>query len=111
MRVSGSCHCGAVKIEVPEAPTEVSSCNCSICSKIGGLWGYYDPAEVDFQGETARYIWGDRMLALHHCPHCGVTIAWTPLDPDYRRMGVNARVLEGIDLAAIPVREVDGASF
>jgi len=21
-------------------------------------------------GETAAYIWGDRMISLHHCPTC-----------------------------------------
>lgn len=111
MAIEGSCHCGAVRIAVPEAPAEVTHCNCSLCGKIGGLWAYYDPAEVTLEGETARYIWGDRTLAVHHCSRCGVTVAWTPTDPEYRRMGVNMRTVYGAGAERLPVREVDGASF
>ena len=30
-----TCHCGAINVEVPEAPTIVSDCNCSICRRYG----------------------------------------------------------------------------
>jgi hypothetical protein len=111
MTVRGSCHCGGVRIEVSDAPTEVTHCNCSVCRRIGGLWAYYRPDEVRMEGETVRYIWGDRTLARHHCPTCGVTMAWTPLLEGLERMGVNARVLDGIDAEALPVREFDGAAM
>ena len=39
--IEGSCHCGAVRLTLPEAPAELGSCNCSMCRRIGGLWGYY----------------------------------------------------------------------
>ena len=38
--IAGSCHCGAVKIAVAEAPATVTSCNCSICRRLGTLWAY-----------------------------------------------------------------------
>ena len=51
--VTGSCHCGAVKIEVPAAPEWVGSCNCSFCKKIGSLMAYYpDDGSVKISGET-----------------------------------------------------------
>lgn len=106
--ITGSCHCGAVALEVARAPERVTSCNCSICRRTGGLWGYYQPAEVTVTGETVAYVWGDRTLAFHHCGICGCGTHWTPLDPNGNRMGVNARML-GLDLAAIPVTRFDGA--
>ena len=37
MAVTGSCHCGEVRIEAPGAPERLGSCNCSICRKTGWL--------------------------------------------------------------------------
>jgi hypothetical protein len=34
----GSCHCGRVRFEVLAAPTSLSQCNCSLCSKKGALY-------------------------------------------------------------------------
>jgi hypothetical protein len=88
--VEASCHCGAVRISVSTPPTEVTSCNCSICRRLGSLWAYYDPADVEIIGDTAQYIWGDRMLALHHCQTCGCTTHWTPIgETRTDRMGVD----------------------
>jgi len=44
--IEASCHCGAVRIEVPSAPETVTSCNCSICRRYGVLWAYYQPQSV-----------------------------------------------------------------
>src|SRR5689334_1970391 len=94
--IEASCHCGAVtiEIEVDAAPTELTSCNCSICRRLGGLWCYYPPAQVRVRGATATYQWGDRMLDLHRCVACGCTTHWTPVDPARERMGVNARMMD-----------------
>src|SRR4051812_9445759 len=62
MDVKGSCHCGRVSVEVQRAPTEVTSCNCSICRRLGTLWAYYAPADVRVVGETATYQWGDKTI-------------------------------------------------
>lgn len=107
----GDCHCGAVRLQVPTPPEVVSECNCSICRRIGGLWAYYPPGEVTVSGPTVAYVQGDRTLALHHCPACGCTTHWLPLDPGLGRMGVNARMLDGFDAAAAERRGVDGASW
>lgn len=45
MTVKGSCHCGRTQFEVSEAPTDVTRCTCSFCSKRGALWAYYKPAD------------------------------------------------------------------
>ena len=111
--VEGSCHCGKVRISVETAPAEVTSCNCSICRRSGGLWAYYSPknVQIDEAVPTDTYVWGDRMLTLHRCAECGCVTHWSPSDPAYGRMGINARLLEPAVLAAARVKQVYGASF
>jgi hypothetical protein len=98
MTVAGSCHCGAVRIEVPDAPEWVARCNCSICRKLGQLVAYYpDDGSVRIAGRTAEYIWGDRMIAFHFCPLCGCHSNWTSTGESYGRVGINARLLDGYE--------------
>jgi len=103
----GSCHCGAVQLSVPHAPSWVGSCNCSLCTKLGWLVAYYPDSAVTVRGETAIYVWGDRMIGIHHCPTCGCGTHWRTLGEDFGRMGVNARLLDGFDAAQAEVRALD----
>lgn len=110
--IEGSCHCGAVRYRVPTAPDELKDCNCSLCRRLGGLWAYYDPADVEIEGEetaTVAYIQGDRSLATHHCATCGCLTHWRALDPEYRRMGINTRLMDPSVTATLRVRRFDGA--
>lgn len=107
--VEASCHCGAVKLEVATAPTQLTSCNCSICRRLGTLWCYYEPAQVRITGATATYRWGDKTLDLHRCATCGCVTHWSPLDPATNRMGVNARLMDPPVIVELRVRRIDGA--
>ena len=100
MPVKGRCHCGAVRLEVPAAPDWVGACNCSLCTKLGWLVAYYPDGAVRVEGETRAYVWGDRMIGIHHCPTCGAGTHWRTLGEDFGKMGVNARLLDGFDAAA-----------
>jgi hypothetical protein len=108
--IEASCHCGAVRIEIDSAPAVLTSCNCSICRRLGTLWAYYPPTAVRITGDTATYQWGERNLDFHHCPRCGCTIGWTSVDPGLGRMGVNARLMDPAVVAAVRVRRIDGAN-
>jgi hypothetical protein len=107
--VETSCHCGAVKLEVESAPTQLTSCNCSICRRLGTLWCYYAPSQVRVTGATATYRWGDKMLDLHRCNTCGCVTHWVSIDPATNRMGVNARLMDPVVIADVRVRRFDGA--
>lgn len=107
MAIDGSCHCGAVRLRVTAQPAWVGSCNCSICTKVAGLWGYYPEAQVEVSGATVAYVWGDRMIGLHHCPVCGCVTHWKTLGEDFGKMGVNARMLDGFDPASVEIRPLD----
>jgi len=113
--IKASCHCGAVRLEVPAVPEEVASCNCSICTKIGGLWAYYKPEQVKHttpRESIDTYIWGDKLIQFCRCRTCGCTTHWESISPDVTdRMGINASMMTDIKLDDIPIRYVDGASY
>ena len=96
MALEGSCHCGAVRVSVPDRPEWLGSCNCSICRRLAWLLAYYpDDGQVRVEGETVRYIWGDRMIALHHCPVCACGTHWDSTGESHGKVGVSARLLDG----------------
>ena len=118
MALEGSCHCGAVRIEVPRAPEWVASCNCSMCRRTGALVAYYRPAAVRVEGDTATYLTGDRFIRFHFCGRCSCHTHWTAnpealagdLPEEVRkilsqRMGINARLLDGFEVT------IEGPAF
>lgn len=111
--LTGSCHCGAVRIEIPRRPRTLTSCNCSICRRLGGLWAYYKMPEVRIvhaANATSGYIWGDRTLRLVRCRRCGCVTHWEPLQRGSERMGVNIRNFDPGVVKSARIRHLDGAS-
>jgi hypothetical protein len=111
--LQGSCHCGAVRLTLPAAPVEATSCNCSLCRRTGGIWAYYPFGAVSIQGHpenTESYIWGDRTLRTVRCRTCGIVTHWEPLEPaPGDRHGVNLRNFESALLESVLVKRFDGA--
>lgn len=106
----GSCHCGAVTFEITSDFPELTTCNCSICTKKNALMvrvheddfkqvsGELELSEYNFHTGTARHFF---------CSKCGVyTFHRKRMMPD--SYGVNVFCLEGFDPAGIPVRETNG---
>jgi len=111
--LTGSCHCGAVQIQVPSKPRRLTSCNCSICRRQGGLWGYYDRSKVKVIARRSaldRYVWGDKCLALCRCATCGCVTHWQPIGRASNRMGVNFRNFDPSVIESTRVRRFDGAN-
>ena len=108
-----SCHCGAVRLRLPHRPQTLTSCNCSLCRRIGALWGYYQHRnEVRIHadaGATVAYIQGDRTLEMHHCAVCGCVTHWQGVPGKGDGVGVNFRLADPADIAGIRVRHLDGA--
>jgi hypothetical protein len=109
MGLHGSCHCGNVQIDVPGTPEWVADCNCSLCRRLAWRVAYFPPDEVRVSGETTAYVWGDRMIGIHHCPVCGCGTHWQSLGEDFGKMGVNARLLDGFDEGTVEVRKFDNS--
>ncbi len=73
---TGSCCCGAVRIEARGEPVRVGLCHCTTCRKHSGsavtanaIWR----AEgVTIRGETRT--WRDTTVTRHFCPTCGSSL-------------------------------------
>lgn len=106
----GGCHCGRVRFEV-DAPAhpDVLDCNCSICRMTGFLHlivpasrfrllsGAEELTDYRFNTGAARHLF---------CRHCGIKSFYVPRShPD--GFSVNARCIEGLDLASLRVIPFD----
>ena len=112
--LTATCHCGAVRIEVPRRPRTLTDCNCSICRRYGTLWAYYKSDTVRIHAArkaTTSYMWGDKTLRFVRCKTCGCVTHWEPVRRKAgSRMGINARNFDPGILGAVPNRRLDGAS-
>ena len=111
--IRASCHCGAVVMEADSLPPTATSCNCSICRRIAGLWAYCTRSQARLaagQDAVAAYRWNDRVIEFYHCRHCGCSTHYESVEktPD-SRFAINARCLEPEELARLKVRHFDGA--
>src|SRR5580704_4573064 len=98
----GGCHCGRVRFRAKADLAQVSECNCSICTKKGIL--HLGAAREDFEllsGDDALATYQFNTGTARHmfCKHCGIHAFGVPrLHP--ARITVNARCLDGVDVAA-----------
>ena len=112
--LTATCHCGRLRLSIPEAPQSLTRCNCSICYRHGALWSYYERSELTFvesPQDRQEYIWGARNLRFVRCAHCGCLMywAWVTPQPD-SKMGVNMRNFEQVHLTSLAIIDIDGAS-
>lgn len=112
--MTGTCHCGLVRVTVPRKPEQVTQCNCTLCTKTGFRGVYFASDDLVIEGEVDSYVRTDlkqAYLATHRCTACGVVTHWTPLsEPPHDRVGINARLFDG-EFDDLPVQEVDGRSW
>jgi hypothetical protein len=112
--LTGTCHCGAVRVTVPRKPRSLTDCNCSICRRYGVLWAYYTAAQVKVEGakSTQAYKWGRKALNFVRCKHCGCLVCWQRVkkNPE-RKMGVNWRNFPLALVEQTRLRKLDGAAW
>lgn len=106
-----SCDCKNIEINVTP-PTQVTICNCSICSRYQSLWGYYSPAEVKItigmRGKNV-YLRGDREIEFVRCANCGCITHYQTLPEDNDPLvAVNFRMTTQDLMKDIPVRYHNG---
>src|ERR1700758_4123818 len=102
----GGCHCGRVRFRVRVDLAQLTECNCSICTKKGILHVIIPPEQFELlrgEQDLATYQFNTNTAKHTFCRHCGIHSFNTPrLHPD--RISVNARCLEGVELAALRPR-------
>ncbi|WP_435418040.1 GFA family protein [Parerythrobacter aurantius] len=113
--MNASCHCGAVSVQLDHAPEYVNFCDCSLCRKTGGVWGYFEQSEVHIKGQTLSYRRPDYdkpAVEVRRCPACGTVTHWVLTEHfDGTRMGVNMRLFAPPELAGIEARTLDGHNW
>jgi hypothetical protein len=115
-KYQGGCHCGSVRFEVEaDLGAPVMTCNCSICSKRGHMLTFVPADKLKItKGHDALTDYQFNKMMVHHlfCKTCGVGSFGRGKKPDGTEMAaINVRCLDGVDLKALEVHEVDGRSF
>ena len=109
----GGCHCGRVRFRVRADLSAILECNCSICTKKAILHLIVPPEQFELlSGDDALTTYQFNTKTARHtfCSHCGMHPFYTPRShPDH--IDVNARCLDGVDVAALRPRVVDGRDW
>lgn len=118
--MTGDCACGAVKVTITARPDFINDCDCGLCRKVGGAWGYFPSAAVTATGDTISFVRQDKENAaveIHACKVCATTTHWV-LTKSFReqnksvdQMGVNMRIFDPDDLTGIEVRFPNGRDW
>lgn len=116
MTHQGSCHCGAIAFELEGEVTEAIDCNCSLCRRRGGLLAFFPREALTLktpESNLGTYTFNKHALQHHFCPTCGIAPFSEGVHPKTgaKMAAVNVRCLPEVDLAALQVKQVDGASL
>ena len=115
MAYQGGCHCGKVAFDVDGDIDQVIQCNCSICGKRGYLLWFVPRDKLRLltsEDALTTYKFGKERISHRFCSRCGIHPFGEGSDPAGNRMAaVNVRCLEGVDLAALPVKHFDGKAL
>lgn len=111
----GGCHCGAIAFELEADIAEGYDCNCSMCRKRGGLLAFFPREALVLKTDVAAlgtYHFNRHAIDHHFCPQCGIAPFSEGVDPrsGAKTAAVNLRCLPELDLAAVKVVAIDGAS-
>jgi hypothetical protein len=114
MRHEGTCHCGAVAIEI-DAPADLVAyeCNCSMCERTGFLH-LIVPADklrlVSGEASLANYAFNTGVAKHYFCKTCGCRPYYVPRsNPD--GFSVNVRCLDKTTIKSIRILPFDGMNW
>jgi hypothetical protein len=116
--ITGSCHCGRVRIEADlDLAAGSSRCNCSICAKLRAWSFIVKPQAVRLisgEPDLSSYEWGAKISSRKFCKHCGVHVFsrgyLEEVGGEFCSVNVAVLDLDPAALAAIPVRYCNGRS-
>ena len=93
--LTGTCLCGAVRIEAGGAPRDVGACHCGQCRKQSGhYWASFtvDRADLTVTGEV-RWYRSSPAARRGFCPVCGSFLFWEGIGDD--EIGVSLGLVDG----------------
>lgn len=118
--MTANCLCGAVSVMIEAKPDFINDCNCSLCRKAGGAWGYFPSSLVTTTGNTVPFMRPDKdppAVEVHSCANCATTTHWV-LTKSFKernksvdQMGVNMRLFDPDELKGVEVRFPNGKDW
>jgi hypothetical protein len=91
---TGSCLCGAVRIEVEGELPGPDACHCSQCRKTSGhVWASTDVPRsrvTVLGGEGVTWYRSSEKVRRGFCATCGSALFWDPLERDYIGIAMGA---------------------
>lgn len=110
---TGSCHCGAVRFRVDAIIDELTTCDCSLCSKRNAVMLKVPELAltvIDGQEMLTLYEWNTRRAKHYFCRRCGIYVFHRKrAAPDH--FGINALCLEDFNPESVSVRATEGANM
>lgn len=116
MAYEGSCHCGKVAFAIEgSAPAEAISCNCSMCRRKGFLLTFVPVDQFTLlrgEEDLKSYLFHNHRIEHRFCTTCGTQpFAYGKMPDGSEMRAINLRCVESVDLDALTVKQIDGASF
>lgn len=118
--MTSKCACGAVSVTIDAKPEFINDCNCSLCRKTGGAWGYFSSASFTTTGKTVPFVRRDKDapgVEIHSCETCAATThfaltkSFKEQNPTADQAGVNMRLFDPADLTGVEVRYPNGRDW
>jgi len=109
MKLTGSCLCAAVRIEINGVPISASHCHCRMCRKQhGAAFASY----INIRPEQLRYLSGEEAVRVFHssasverrfCGRCGSSLEWT----DRKDNPSQTAIALGIMDSKVPLKKIE----
>jgi hypothetical protein len=74
-RLTGSCHCGAVRFAITSDFPELTTCDCSLCRRRNALMVKVHESAFELLAgaeQLATYQWHSHTAVHHFCKLCGI---------------------------------------
>ncbi len=108
--IKGSCHCESVQFAVSAEVSELTTCDCSICTRKNALMIKVHESEISIlKGEEllSTYTFNTNTAQHYFCSICGIyPFHRKRVTPDY--FGINVYCLSDFNFQALSVRKTDG---
>ncbi len=113
----GGCHCGKIRYEfsLPNAieNTEILSCNCNICEKLGYLHLLIPKNRFSLIGndkDLTNYQFNKKIAKHLFCKNCGIKSFYQPRSHP-KNWSINARCLDDFAKINISATNFDGKNW
>jgi hypothetical protein len=114
-KVTGGCHCGAVRFEAEGDFSTGMECNCSHCDKKGFVLAFLPRPDFRLtKGESAftTYHFNRGTIDHNFCTTCGTQAFGIGIGPDGAEMAaINLRCVDALDRSKITLQQINGKDF